>query len=141
MSRYQFDITYVKGELNKVADCLSRYFESDVAGEAHEPHEYVQADCRIDPDGEDLPLHRYQELREHVLEVRAMRDDERRRSTRLREQREEQDIATQLLKEHEVMDSASPGEHEHPNRLIMLAEMLEGKLPSSQPPSLGSDDF
>ena len=23
MSRYQFDITYVKGELNKVADCLS----------------------------------------------------------------------------------------------------------------------
>ena len=29
MSRYQFDITYVKGELNKVTDCLSRYFKSD----------------------------------------------------------------------------------------------------------------
>ena len=29
MSKFDFDITYVKGELNKVADCLSRYYESD----------------------------------------------------------------------------------------------------------------
>ena len=29
MSRFDFNITYVKGEYNKVADCLSHYYESD----------------------------------------------------------------------------------------------------------------
>jgi len=29
MSCFDFNITHVKGEYNKVADCLSRYYESD----------------------------------------------------------------------------------------------------------------
>ncbi|TFK57855.1 hypothetical protein BDN72DRAFT_734779, partial [Pluteus cervinus] len=48
MSKFDFDITYVKGEFNKVADCLSRYFESDSPGEHHDVHEYVNADQQID---------------------------------------------------------------------------------------------
>jgi hypothetical protein len=32
LSRFDFDITYVKGEYNKVANCLSQYFESDTSG-------------------------------------------------------------------------------------------------------------
>ena len=41
MSRFDFDITYIKGELNKVADHLSRYFENDEINEAHEIHDYM----------------------------------------------------------------------------------------------------
>ncbi|RDB19217.1 Transposon Ty3-G Gag-Pol polyprotein, partial [Hypsizygus marmoreus] len=76
MSKFNFDITYVKGELNKVADCLSRYYESDLPEEAHDVYDYVRADQRIDPTGEDMPAHRFQEVTERVVELRAMRDGE-----------------------------------------------------------------
>jgi len=72
LSRFDFDITYIKGELNKIADCLSRYYESDTVGETHNINEYVRADTRIDPEGEDLPLERHQEVVERVIEIRAM---------------------------------------------------------------------
>ena len=41
MSRFNFNITYVKGELNKVADCLSRYYENDIHVDIHNVHNYV----------------------------------------------------------------------------------------------------
>jgi hypothetical protein len=41
MSRFDFDITYVKGELNKVADCLSHYYENDTPANVYESYEYV----------------------------------------------------------------------------------------------------
>ena len=41
MSRFTFDIMYIKGELNKVADCLSRYYESDTIQDVHMYDEYV----------------------------------------------------------------------------------------------------
>jgi hypothetical protein len=56
MSKFDFDITYIKGEYNKVADCLSRYYKNDTSADVHEFHDYVQADRRIDPKGEDLPM-------------------------------------------------------------------------------------
>jgi len=89
MSKFEFDITYIKGELNKVADCLSRYFENDTSNEVHELHEYVQADRRIDPDGEDLPKERYQEVVEKTIEIRVMQVAEARHSQWLREAREQ----------------------------------------------------
>jgi hypothetical protein len=67
MSRFDFDITYVKGEYNKVADCLSRYFESDTSADEHEFHDYVQADRKVDPDGDDLPyMNDYRRSRKDV---------------------------------------------------------------------------
>ncbi|KAG6892705.1 hypothetical protein C0993_003198 [Termitomyces sp. T159_Od127] len=97
MSQYQFDITYVKGELNKVADCLSRYFESDTRDDVHDVHDFVQADKRIDPDGEDLPLHRFQEIAERHVEIRAMQAHALRCSKRLQEQLEARDLEAQGL--------------------------------------------
>lgn len=38
MSRFNFNITYIKGEYNKVADCLSQYFESDTGADVHDVH-------------------------------------------------------------------------------------------------------
>ncbi|TFK59233.1 hypothetical protein BDN72DRAFT_732909, partial [Pluteus cervinus] len=79
MSKFNFDITYVKGEYNKVADCLSRYYESDSPGEHHSVHEYVNADRRMDPDGDDLPIHRVEEINNRVVELRAAEVQELRR--------------------------------------------------------------
>jgi len=67
LSRFNFDITYVKGESNKIADCLSRYYESDVPGEEHPPGEYVQADYRMDCNGDDLP-------KLHLAEIQSLRE-------------------------------------------------------------------
>lgn len=63
MSRFNYTIKYVKGITNKVADCFSRYFASDTPGEVHPADDYVAVDSRLDPDGEDLPMHRLAELR------------------------------------------------------------------------------
>ncbi|KAG6883826.1 hypothetical protein C0992_007681, partial [Termitomyces sp. T32_za158] len=97
MLRYQFDITYVKGELNKVVDCLSRYFKSDTHDDVHNVYDFVQANKRIDLEGKDLPLHWFQEIAEHHIEIRAMQDHELRHSKRLKEQLEVQDLEAQGL--------------------------------------------
>ena len=54
LSRFDFKIEYIKGESNKVADCLSHYYMSDSPDETHDILEYVNADSRLDPDGDDL---------------------------------------------------------------------------------------
>ena len=47
---------YIEGPTNKVADSLSCYYISDEPGEIHDISEYVNADTRLDPDGDDLPI-------------------------------------------------------------------------------------
>jgi hypothetical protein len=108
MSRFDFDITYIKGELNKVADCLSRYYENDTDADVHEPHDYVRADARIDPTGEDLPAPRFHEITEKVIEIRALREGEMRRSKRLQERREERVIEAQVLAEANAKEPYVP---------------------------------
>ena len=51
---------------NRVADCLSRYYESDYLDDKHPDHEFVSADARLDLDTELLPVQRYVELRSAV---------------------------------------------------------------------------
>jgi hypothetical protein len=72
LSRFNFDITYVKGESNKVVDCLSHYYESDKVGEKHHPHEYVHADIVVDPEADDLPKDWVNEIHHHVDQLMAM---------------------------------------------------------------------
>jgi hypothetical protein len=55
---------HIPGEQNKVADCLSRYYENDRFDEVHEPHKYVTSDVRLDPKHEDLTELHLQELGE-----------------------------------------------------------------------------
>jgi hypothetical protein len=63
LERFDYTIEYIQGEENKVADCLSRYYQSDLPGEKHPQDEYVNADIRLDPDGDDLPVGRMEECR------------------------------------------------------------------------------
>lgn len=72
MSCYQFDITYVKGKLNKVVDCLFRYFESNSSSKYHKSHDYVNADVCINLQGNDLLYHWYKKVKEHIVELCAM---------------------------------------------------------------------
>ena len=53
---------YLKGDKNKVTDSLTCYFSSDMPGESHTLVTYVNADSRLDPDTDDLPIARRAEL-------------------------------------------------------------------------------
>ena len=62
LSHFNYTIMHIDGIDNKVADCLSRYYENDTSDDNHSENTYVNADIRLDPDGELLPTDRYMEL-------------------------------------------------------------------------------
>ena len=82
LSRFDYDIQYVKGVSNKVADSLSRYYQSDTGDDVHPPYDFVNADVQLDPEGEDLPWNR-------IVEIRAISARPQKRP--LREATEERD--------------------------------------------------
>ena len=53
---------HVDGIDNKVADCLSHYYENNTSEGNHSENTYVNADIRQDPDGNMLPTDRYMEI-------------------------------------------------------------------------------
>lgn len=107
LERFNYSITYIKGELNKVADCLSRYYESDRDGENHTYDEYVNADVRFDPDGDELPMERAAELRAMVT-----RSASKLKSKEEAEQRQKE--AEELHKNEEDPEATQPEEAVEP---------------------------
>ncbi|KAG6858027.1 hypothetical protein C0995_003300, partial [Termitomyces sp. Mi166 len=130
MSRYDFDITYVKGELNKVTDCLLQYFESNTPDDMHNVYDYVQADKRIDPEGKDLPLHRFHKIAEKRVEIQAMQAQELRCSKQLREQKELHDLEAQQMEEATKTPNRGIESFSH-NDNPSLAQVLEKRTESS----------
>jgi RNase H-like domain found in reverse transcriptase len=63
LSHFNFTIMHIDGVENKVADCLSCYYENDTGDKSHLEHIYMNADARLDPDSELLPTDRYMELK------------------------------------------------------------------------------
>jgi len=86
LSRFDYDIQYIKGTSNRVADSLSRYYQSDTVEDSHPSYEYVTVDTQLDPEGEDLPWIR-------MIEVRTMNT----RSRTLRDNPEECDVIAECL--------------------------------------------
>jgi len=100
LSRFDFDIRYIKGKLNKVADCLSRYYESDTWYDVYDVSEYVDTDVQLDPTLDDMPWNRLREIEDHTVEMHAIQVTEETRrckSNRLVERQEERDVCTAEL--------------------------------------------
>jgi len=72
LSRFDFDIRYIKGKLNKVANCLSRYYESDTWYDVYDISEYVDADVRLDPTLDDMPWNRLREIKDRTVEMHTI---------------------------------------------------------------------
>ena len=53
---------HIDGVDNKVAHCLSYYYENDTSDDNHLENTCVNMDIRLDPDGELLPTDHYTEL-------------------------------------------------------------------------------
>ena len=56
ISRFNFEVLYVPGEQNKVADALSRMYQNVPELADMRPTDWVTIDAKLDPEGEDLPL-------------------------------------------------------------------------------------
>jgi hypothetical protein len=153
MSHFDFDITYVKGELNKVADCLSCYFESDTPNETHKTHKYVRADTQLDPSGEDLLIPCFHKLKEQVIEIHALCSTKLRWSCRLVERQDTQDLEAQAMAKAFAPPS---GRNSEPppsiytddgqptpdtNEDTTLADALFYRTPESTPTVMGDDKF
>jgi len=142
MARFDFDITYIKGEYNKIADCLSRYYENDTSADTHEYHDYVHADRLIDPEGEDLPLERVQEIRERRVEINAMRAMKTRHAHKLREAYEARDeVADQLKRADQTPEPRAREEPVDGSRPEPTLERIIGLPPNRNAiPLLGEDE-
>ena len=114
LSRFDFDIQYVKGSSNKVANSLSRYYQSDTDNDVCQTYDYVNADLALDPEGEDLPWNR-------VVEIRAIHDTPRKRP--LHEAEEERGtLAKEMAKAMKPKgDSPPPGDDEDPTLFESLS--------------------
>lgn len=64
LSRFDYETVYVKGHTNTIADLFSRYFQ-DRQDEIVPLHEMVNADRRLDPDGDELPAVRWMEISDY----------------------------------------------------------------------------
>jgi RNase H-like domain found in reverse transcriptase len=69
LSCFNFDIHYVKGKLNKVADTLSCYYQFDCWDDAPLVQHYVFADVCLDPNHKDLPWDQHLKLKNQVIET------------------------------------------------------------------------
>src|ERR1700720_1939973 len=85
-SRFDYDIQYIKGTRNRVADSLSRYYQLDTDEDNRPSYDYVTVDAQLNPEGEDL-------LWSRMIEVRAMNTH----SQTLRENPEKRDVIAERL--------------------------------------------
>ena len=90
---------HIDGVDNKVADCLSHYYEKDMSEDNHSENTYVNADIRLDPEGELQPTDRYTELRAAAT----------RWSKQLAEQQESRHIEAEILNASDKQSLPSEG--------------------------------
>jgi hypothetical protein len=144
MSRFEFDITYVKGDLNKVADCLSRYYENDTVTDVYEPHKYVHANACIDPEGDDLPGPRFQEIISQMVKLQAIQASERRQSQCIQDCINDRNLEALLMGKPDIGDHVIPDPEpssESPNENATLGDSLFQCESDEKPEDLEDNHF
>ena len=69
MSRFDTEIIYAKGSENRVADCLSRYYEREEGDSASDEEiDWANTDVHLGPEGDDLPQDRWLKLKVITIE-------------------------------------------------------------------------
>ena len=71
-SRFNATINYIEGKQNRVADALSRYYDGSSNESPFPMDDLVTVDQRLDPEGDDLPLGRFIEVK--AARVRPLRE-------------------------------------------------------------------
>jgi len=71
LARFDFNIRYIKGTLNKVADVLSRYYKHDYWTSMPELHDYVNANVILDQEYDDLLREQVFKIKKQVIETRV----------------------------------------------------------------------
>ena len=123
LSRFKYQVMHVPGVLNKVADCLSRYYENDRFDEIHQSHHYVSADVRLDPLHEDLTELRLKELIEPVANKQFL-------ARRIRDRNEDRVAeADQMAQASQPVQGKRPGRGEGDEDDITLGEALQDGPP------------
>lgn len=130
LSRFDFDIEHVSGATNKVADCLSRYYDNDGANETHGEEVYVNADVRLDPDMEDLPNNRRQEIL-----------DSRNRNVAIMARRVREPVEARVTEAEELQKYASALEELGLDATAMTLEESLKERPPLRPIIEGDTDF
>jgi hypothetical protein len=100
LSQFDFDIQYIKSKLNKVADCLSRYYESDMWYDVYDVSEYVDANIQLNPTLDNMPWNRLQEIEDRTIEMHAIQvteETQQCKSNHLAECQEEPDVCAAEL--------------------------------------------
>jgi hypothetical protein len=110
----------------------------------HEPHEYVRTDTCIDPEGDDLPGPRFQEIISQMVELRAIQASERRQSQRIQDHINDRDLEALLMGEPDVGDHVIPDPEpgsESPNENATLGDSLFQRESDEKPEDLEDNHF
>src|ERR1700678_3849688 len=67
LERFRYTLHYVPGKSNKAADVFTRLYESSLRANNAD---YVQADVRLDPDGDELTTERLEESKRRLMAMR-----------------------------------------------------------------------
>ena len=80
MASFNCEIKYVEGHKNKVADALSRYYDSSTDEDLHFD-DYMSADIHLDKNAEDIIPDRVEEYEELLLSSTLSENSEKKRLT------------------------------------------------------------
>jgi hypothetical protein len=125
-------------------DCLSQYYENDTVTDVYEPHKYVCTDVCIDPEGDDLPGPRFQEIISQMVELRAIQASEHRQSQCIQDHINDCDLEAQLMGEPDVRNHVIPDPEpggESPNENAMLGDSLFQRESDEKPEDLEDNHF
>jgi len=118
LSRFDFDIRYIKGPDNEVADSLSWYYRNDTKEDNMPFHCYVNTDIRLDPEGDDLPWGRMPEI--CTMVVGELNDRV------LKDKKEDHDLEAQKLAIDSQQETKNKVEAEKINNSINDPTIVEG---------------